>query len=821
MKPIFKLVAILALITVGGTAAWIQFTKEHVLVLDDGTVYTVDNIWESGESIIYEIDDELFVVARDKVQSYGERGFNDSIPGLDSAPEDGSESYASEDDGLGSKINGFLKSNNVSGKLSSTQYIYLLGLLLFLLTLLVAGRLPKKKTAPVAQKTDDQPPAEIIEEVSPRNQIVSFFLSIFKHQIDAPLSAAVEYQKLDIKSGGPNEIYELRVRKGADWTKRRMTIGPLGEDSGSKSQCFYVIYDVHMVIKIPAKPITDFEHYIISIEKEAHIVNKLIPKECIVPKVSVVMGMIHSIPTNDSLTADQLEKKYIEWLRHSPDYQEYLKINSTFVYVMDLSKYYFLGHILDELHDIKDLITREISENAAIIWDATKFRGRYGTDNDALFEVRDLYNACAADIRQLADTSGITTTVSDYQIQSWFTSHLTGTEASSNAGGYPERFIEAVNDLIAEAVHDNSGTIEVYRRMVGEHVYMSSFEQNRVQMGAISTNLLDILAWFQQKRVAMRDLKPDNLFVAGDNQKYPLFLRSASDFSLGIIDVETAVDFEKSKYLKIAQPLLGGTPFYATPSHFLKNNVIADSFGNLGTILHLQDWHAIMVMIYKVITGELLFDQTAKLFTSLRNIMVQANNTEENRRDDIVAETSRMFWHSAAAEFKVKTDAAAPLLKAVVLIFPDLVQEMFARILEKERKSVAAAIKECVQTQRIFEKDQVRAVLLNASHAKTCQFRTDLENKARKSGRSAESRKEAIIFLNKLIDLKARFGQHHHMQKLLARREAQVCAYDVLTFMFNVVLNNMYKSHWPPLFGETVVAWDQPVQETVFEESPY
>ncbi len=54
---------------------------------------------------------------------------------------------------------------------------------------------------------------------------------------------------------------------------------------------------------------------------------------------------------------------------------------------MDLSQYYFLGHILDELHDIKDLITREIFENADIIFEPAKFKGRYGLEKDAIFEV--------------------------------------------------------------------------------------------------------------------------------------------------------------------------------------------------------------------------------------------------------------------------------------------------------------------------------------------------------------------------------------------------------------------------------------------------
>ena len=72
-----------------------------------------------------------------------------------------------------------------------------------------------------------------------------------------------------------------------------------------------------------------------------------------------------------------------------------------------------------------------------------------------------------------------------------------------------------------------------------------------VKMAAITTNLLDVLAWFRKKRVSMRDLKPDNLFVAGDPARYPLFLRSVEEFSLGIIDVETAVDFEKSTLLPL------------------------------------------------------------------------------------------------------------------------------------------------------------------------------------------------------------------------------------------------------------------------------
>ncbi len=97
--------------------------------------------------------------------------------------------------------------------------------------------------------------------------------------------------------------------------RRRMSIGPLGEEAGSKSKCYYVIYDVHLVVKIPVKPISEFEYYNKSIKKEGQIVEKLAPKECIVPRVSTIMSMIHKLPESAHLPVDQLEEKYVNWLR--------------------------------------------------------------------------------------------------------------------------------------------------------------------------------------------------------------------------------------------------------------------------------------------------------------------------------------------------------------------------------------------------------------------------------------------------------------------------------------------------------------------------
>jgi hypothetical protein len=521
MKKLFKIFMIMALLTVGGVAIFVYYSGQQVVILKDGTIKAVDAVWESesGALISYEVDGETTLLNRDEIKSYGKRNLGHLYQQT--------QSYITNKfEGVESVLNRFFEKKNISVGLSSTQNLFLLGLLLFLMILLFSRHTVKKEPepVPVVEEKETVAPEEVKDGVPTRIDVVGFFLNLFKQQIGADPDAPVEYVPLMSKNSGPNHIYELRVKQRPDWATRRMTIGPLGEESGSKSKCYYVIYDVHMVVKIPAKPVTDFEEYIESIKKEADIVNKLIPKECIIPKVSVILDMIHSFPESENIPSDRLEEKYINWMRKSPEYQNYLRINNTFVYIMDLSKYYFLSHILDELHDIKHLIAREITENAAIIWEPAKFKGRYGTENDAIFEIRDVFNRSAVNVRRLVDRAGITTTVSDYQIQSWFIAHLADGQISANGNSsYPEDFINDLNRLFNKTVSDHSTVVDVYRKTIKDYVYMSFFEQNKAQMTAIATSLLDVLAWFRKKRVSMRDLKPDNLFVAGDPARYPLF----------------------------------------------------------------------------------------------------------------------------------------------------------------------------------------------------------------------------------------------------------------------------------------------------------
>ena len=811
MRNFFKAIVLCAVITVVGAALFVFFTDKQIIVFNDDTLKTVDEIWLAGDSLFYEIDGQIDFLEKSDIKTYGKKTIHHvflevkctAIKNLNR---------------LENGINPFLKRNHIPVELNLTNPLTLLPLLLFLLIMVWLRRVAKPDPQELPKQECNDLSQESKNEIPTRLDIVRFFLNLYKYQIGAEPDAPAEFVPLMSKTTGPNHIYELRVRHMEDWVKRRMTIGPLGEESGSKSKCYNVIYDVHMVVKIPARPIDDFEEYIENIKKEVHIVNKLVPRECIIPKVSVILGLIYTFPYSEETPPERLEERYINLLRKFTEYQKYLRINNTFVYMMDLSKYYFLSHILDELHDIKHLIAREITENAHIIWDPAKFKGRYGTENDAIVEIRDIYNNAEVDIHRLLDSAGVKETVPSYQIQSWFYTHLAVNSVPPNVDGLPDKLIIVLNRLLKKCIQDNSKVVDVYRKIIKDYIFGSSFEQNKPQMEAVAANLLDVLAWFREKRVSMRDLKPDNLFVAGDPARYPLFLKSAQEFSIGIIDVETAVDFEKSQYKKIKQPMLGGTPFYATPSHFIKNEVLIYKFKNMGKILHLQDWHATLVMIYKVITGDLLFEQTARLFGEVRNLMVNANKPG-GHQTDVFEEASRIFWHSAVSEFQVKIAESEKSLKAVMVDLTETVKYMFTRALVKEKKSIVKAIKINVESQNIFEKDHIRDLLARCSYAKTCQFKADLEIKAKRAGNFSAPRTEAITFLHKLADLKALFGQHVYVQKLLSQAELKMSAYDILTFMFNVVFNNMYRSEWEPLFGEPVIDCEMPNEETIIEET--
>ena len=80
---------------------------------------------------------------------------------------------------------------------------------------------------------------------------------------------------------------------------------------------------------------------------------------------------------------------------------------------------------------------------------------------------------------------------------------------------------------------------------------------------------MELLFHLKEKNAAIRDLKPDNMFLVGDSDNPDTFLTSGENYSLGLIDLETSVNFEKNQGAESTNPG-GGLLFSPHPPTFLK-----------------------------------------------------------------------------------------------------------------------------------------------------------------------------------------------------------------------------------------------------------
>ena len=376
-----QLILVLLVVIVGaGFLLLNDYLKNDVVIMKNGTVFTVQRTWDSGNAIFYQINSETFVANKSEIDYYGKSSLTTFLKHSKFAI---ARQFTNNKD----EVKNFAEDTSHSFGQKAFWVIAILAgtfgcvIILLVIHLFAHNRQPATTIAS-ASKTpkDTQPaiavPSEANEDRVTRSDILKYFLNVFRLQIGAAPEAPMKTRSLSDNASGDNTVYELMIKHRGDWMRRRMSIGPLGEEVGSKSKCYYVIYDVHLVVKIPAKPISEFEYYIQSIKKEGEIVDKLIPKECVIPRVSVLLNLIHKLPDSSHLPTEKLEEKYVAWLRRHTRHQQNLKIKNTFVFFMDFSKYYFLSHIIDNLHDVKDAIAEEVIENAETIFDIQKFRGR-------------------------------------------------------------------------------------------------------------------------------------------------------------------------------------------------------------------------------------------------------------------------------------------------------------------------------------------------------------------------------------------------------------------------------------------------------------
>lgn len=774
--------------------------EKDIIYLKNGTIIDADTTWTKDQLVYYKKNWNVNILAENDVEYIGKGDARQTMRGgriVRTFFYDIHSKFSTLTDSSGTGMT-FPTDGVLSGLFNLMPWV------LFVLVIALSIKIIRARITPKAKDTGQGEIEETVQELSciPSDQvdpdhlsgeekIALFFLNLYRIQMGAADNTPVEFCPAELQTFGSGIIYELKVRLGNEWSTRRMTIGAIGEESGSKSKCFYVIYDVHMVVKIPPSPLIDFQIYIKNIRQERTIVDKLAPRECIVPKISVIMKIIHRFHDESEMPWEKIEERYIRWLANRPELQHHLKIGPTFVYFMDLSKYFFLGHIIDSIHELDERFAGEITKRPDIIWHTQEFTGRYGRESELLCrKLQNIYTEYEQAVKKHLSEPDSPVTIHQYKIREWFLTRISGreiTQHASSADNYP---VDRLNRLSDTLLGRHADVLKDYHQTVKKQIAAKAFMHNSSQISSISSNLLELLAWLADKKIAMRDLKPDNLLVAGDTSAYPHFLTSPDQFHIGLIDVETAVDINTDGGRQPDQPQLGGTPFYATPSHLLKNTLLLKLFGDLPRTLHLQDWYATVAMLYKVITGETLFEQAARSLVTVKS-KIQKSSAEKTSLADAVREANRTFWKTASLEFENKLQAHTTKLKAIIPVIPENVRQLLHNEAGINAQLIASTITRFIKSQKQFTAQHQLQRLQAASHRQVVKLKSNYENRQNNTEADKTGNKHAVNILRKLAVLKMKEEEALHTVSLLKQPDPTISAFDLLTLMFGIIINAM------------------------------
>lgn len=669
------------------------------------------------------------------------------------------------------------------------------------LALAFSGPIPPK-TSKLEQPEAGDEPAPQPTAGSPRDRrvkqkdIVDYFLELYRHQMKAAPDAPADAQLVETRRDQGSNLYLLRIKQGDKWYERRMTIANIGEDAAARSRVFYVIYNKHIIVKIPPKPVTDFSIYINQMRGEWAIARRLAPRECIVPRLAGLLSLYHQFGDAQGLSWQALEEKYIAWAAKVPRYQEKLMINGAFAFFMELSTENFLGKVFADIHDSKKRLAEEMRANPDICKDSRVFEGRYGDmDIGVCFDLQRIYQGLERSVEEALDSKQNGESFSLHRLPQWFCDSLAGQEPTHQETGLKLSTHRAISQAVAKCMEQNEEGLETYRTAMREHVSRIMFQQNKPKIAGLVVNILDMLAWLNEKKVALRDIKPDNLLVVGEPGQYPGFLSTPERFLIGFIDVETSVVFDPDWDGEIKQPPLAGTPVYATASHLFDNSLIKALFSDLGLILHLQDWHAVVGLIFKAAVNRTLFENAARNLGSVAKIM-QSPQARHQDPVHFAREASRVFWNGAATEFHQKIRRHKATLSQLQIAVPGSCRGVLLSHMEDARKAIVERMGSRVGSQTAVSGEKGREKLLSATQEMIVRKRKKIQDA---SPEPSESQKELLSLLADLSGYKARIGVLEKALGFLEKEKPVIPADVLLAGMFHRVLAASYDQAWGSL----------------------
>ncbi len=512
--------------------------------------------------------------------------------------------------------------------------------------------------------------------------LLRYFVDIFKLHVTGDCNSPIPVRVIPVVEKTVGEsIYEFKIRYRSAWKSRRMSIESLGEKVESKSTCYKVIYDDMLVIKIPPRPITDFNAYLDHINREhaiARRIQKTIP--CVYPQLGAILKKIPLIRLASYVRPEDSEQEYINLLQKHPSLQHFLKIGDGFVFFMTLSKYQFFNQVIDSIHHVLEHTRQEIAKNGPeAISDLIVFESLYGANNDRIYyEMNAFAESYNKAIEKILQDTGFPRAIPDFRKQEWLFTHLAGLRGEIDPENLPKDICDEIEEKTRQLVGSKRPVMEEFRKLVHKIAKDKNFNNNRQRVKGLIINILELLYHLKNRHTAIRDLKPDNIYVAAFLDGADHVLANPAAYDLGLIDLETALCFKPGKDGRFEQPLLAGTPSYATPSHIFGNRILRAVYKNeLSRIFFLQDMQAAMVMIFKVLTGRTPFVKTSRLMPEISRLKKKNLQNFENLHK-VYQNANRRFWKTAIHEFAQQVQKYKYRLEDVEIELPRHLKKFLA-----------------------------------------------------------------------------------------------------------------------------------------------
>jgi hypothetical protein len=244
----------------------------------------------------------------------------------------------------------------------------------------------------------------------------------------------------------------------------------------------------------------------------------------------------------------------------------------------------------------------------------------------------------------------------------------------------------------------------------------------------------------------------------------------------------------------------------------LSNTILNEVYGDVRTILHMQDWYATIAIIYKIITGKNLFSYTALVFPDLLK-QIKLMDPAGPDMDKDVGYINKTFWSSAIAELNQAIASDGDILERIEIAVPRSIVPNLVKSLHSVSNRITTSLAKTISQQTVFTGRDKHQFLLDATVAKIGQMKKKLNQQKPGSIKRNQQKEKALAVLNRIEEKKNRLQRKLEAAAALKAMIGIISADQLLEAMLEQVFTHMYLPQWPAvepkkLKGRTSVTVD-------------